>query len=111
MPLYDATKAAVTSLARSLAVAHGKDGVRVNAICPGWTITDFHERLAAARGESPSELRERLHGDGYALLGKPAEPHQLASAVYFMASDEASNITGQALMVDGGLSVTSNRVG
>jgi len=111
MPLYDATKAAVVSLTRSLAVAHGKDGIRVNAICPGWTITDFHERLAAARGESPSELRDRVHKQGYALLGKPAEPHQIASAVYFMASDDASNITGQALMVDGGLSVTASGVG
>ncbi len=44
---------------------------------------------------------------GYALLGAPAEPSQIASAVYFLASDDASNVTGQSLMVDGGLSVTS----
>ena len=105
MPLYDATKAAVLSLTRSLAVAHGKDAIRVNAICPGYTMTDFHERAAAKRGISPEELRAR--NTGYALLGKPAEPHQIASAVYFMASKDASNITGQYLMVDGGLSVCS----
>jgi NAD(P)-dependent dehydrogenase (short-subunit alcohol dehydrogenase family) len=105
MPLYDATKAALLSLTRSLAVAHGKDGIRVNAICPGYTMTDYHERAAQARGLSPQELRAR--NAGYALLGKPAEPHQIASAVYFMASEEASNITGQTLMVDGGLSVTA----
>ena len=105
MPLYDATKAAVLSLTRSLAVAHGKDGVRVNAICPGFTVTDFHIRRAAERGISEQELRARA--EGYALLGRPAEPHQIASAVYFMASEDASNITGQYLMVDGGLSVRS----
>ncbi len=105
MPLYDATKAAVLSLTRSLAVAHGKDGVRVNAICPGFTVTDFHVRRAAERGVSEQELRARA--EGYALLGKPADPHQIAAAVYFMASEDASNITGQYLMVDGGMSVRS----
>jgi len=105
MPLYDATKAAVLSLTRSLAVAHGQDGIRANAICPGYTMTDFHERAAQARGVSPEELRAR--NTGYALLGKPAEPGQIAAAVYFLASDDASNITGQSLMVDGGLSVTA----
>lgn len=105
MPLYDATKAAVLSLTRSLAVAPGKDGVRVNAICPGFTITDFHIRRAAERGVSEGELR--ANAEGYGLLGKPAEPHQIASAVYFMASEDASNITGQYLMVDGGMSVRS----
>lgn len=99
MPLYDATKAAVVSLAQSLAVAHGSDGVRVNAVCPGYTMTDYHERNAAKRGVSAEELRDR--NEGYGLLGRPAEPDQLASAVYFLASQDASNITGQALMVDG----------
>ena len=105
MPLYDATKAAVLSLARSLAVTYAPYGIRANCICPGYTITDFHERSAHRRGVSPQELRESR--SGYALRGHPAEPHELAAAVYFMASDDASNITGQYLMVDGGLSVTS----
>lgn len=105
MTLYDATKAAVLSLTRSLAVAHGKDGVRVNAICPGFTITDFHIRRAAERGVSEQELR--ANAAGYGLLGRPAEPHQIASAVYFMASEDASHITGQYLLVDGGWSVRS----
>ncbi len=103
MPLYDATKAAVLSLTRSLAVAHGKDGIRVNAVCPGFTVTDFHERAARERGVTPEELRAR--SAGYGLLGKPAEPDQIAAAVYFLASEDASNITGQTLMVDGGKSV------
>ena len=105
MPLYDATKAGVSSLARSLAVAHGKEGIRVNSICPGATTTDYHERIAQERGISPEKLRESRQG--YALLGQAGEPYQIAAAVNCLASDEASNITGQALMVDGGLSVTS----
>ncbi|MBP94480.1 short-chain dehydrogenase [Candidatus Poribacteria bacterium] len=105
MPLYDATKVGVSSLARSLAVAHGKEGIQVNAICPGATTTDYHERIDQKRGVSPEKLRESRQG--YALLGQAGEPYQIAAAVNFLASDEASNITGQALMVDGGLSVTS----
>jgi len=105
MPLYDATKAAVLSLARSLAVAHGKDGVRVNAVCPGYTMTDFHERRAAREGQTPQQLRER--NQGYALLGRPAEPEELANGVWFLASEEGAMVTGQSLFIDGGLSVTS----
>ncbi len=105
MPLYDATKAAVLSLARSLAVAHGQHGIRVNSVCPGYTITDYHERNAGRRGVSPEALRAKA--DGYGLLGRPAEPDQIASAVQFLAGDDASNITGQTLMVDGGMSVVS----
>ena len=105
MALYDITKAGELSLTRTLAVEHGKDGIRVNCICPGYTITDYHERSAGQRGISPEQLR--ANNKGYALLGRPAEPPEIAAAVYFMASDEASDITGQYLMVDGGLSVTS----
>ena len=105
MPLYDATKAAVLSLARSLAVAHGTDGVRVNAVCPGYTMTDFHERKAANEGVSPDQLR--ANSAGYGLLGRPAEPEEIASAIAFLAGDDAAMITGQTLMVDAGMSVVS----
>jgi len=105
MPLYDATKAAVLSLTRSLAVAHGRDGVRVNAVCPGYTMTDFHERKAATRGESPEDLRKR--NEGYGLLGRAAEPSEMAAAIWFLGSDEAAMITGQTLLVDAGMSVVS----
>jgi len=84
MPLYDATKAGVLSLVRSLAIAHGPDGVRVNAICPGFVVTDFHLR----RAEDPEALRQRPQG----VMSHPAEP------------EDARMITGQALFVDGGRS-------
>ena len=101
MPLYDATKAGIVSLTKSLAVDHAGDGIRANAVCPGFTVTDFHTRKAVAEGRSVEELKSSKVG----LLQRPADPAEIAAAVYFLASDEASFITGQALMVDGGLSV------
>ena len=103
MPLYDATKAATLSLTRSLAVAHGEDGIRVNAVCPGFTVTEFHERRAAERGLSPQELRRK--SEGYGLLGRPAEPCEVASVIAFLAGPDAAMVTGQHLMVDAGLSI------
>lgn len=103
MPLYDATKFGVLSLTRSLAATYGRDGIRVNAICPALTLTDFHIKRALAEGISLQQLRERHKG--YGLLGKPGEPEEVAAAVYFMASKDASFITGQYLMVDGGYSI------
>ena len=105
MPLYDATKFGVLSLTRSLAATYGKDGIRVNAVCPSLTLTDFHFRKAAAQGVSPQELRERQKG--YGLLGRPGEPEEIAAVVHFMASRDASFVTGQYLIVDGGYSIGS----
>ena len=104
MAIYDMSKAGVLALARSLAVAHGLQGVRVNAVCPGNTITDFHINNMAKRGITVDQLREMTQG--YALLGRAAEPMEIANAIHFLASDEASFITGQAICVDGGFSVT-----
>jgi meso-butanediol dehydrogenase/(S,S)-butanediol dehydrogenase/diacetyl reductase len=106
MPLYDASKAGVLALTRSLAIAYGNDGIRVNAVCPGVTVTEYHERRAATRGQTPEELRASL--EGHALLGRPAEPYQIASAIYFLAGDDASHVTGQSLIVDGGLTAMSH---
>ena len=108
MPLYDMSKAGVIGLMRSLANGYGKDGIRVNAICPGVTVTEFHEKKAAERGVSPEELRAGL--DGHALLGKGAEPYQIASVIYFLSSADASHITGQVITVDGGLTAMSHPI-
>jgi 2-hydroxycyclohexanecarboxyl-CoA dehydrogenase len=103
MPLYDAAKFGVLSLTRSLAATYGKDGIRVNAVCPSFTMTDFHLRKAAAQGISPEELREQ--NKGYGLLGRPGEPDEIAAVVSFMAGKDASFVTGQYLIVDGGYSI------
>jgi 2-hydroxycyclohexanecarboxyl-CoA dehydrogenase len=103
MSVYDMTKTGVIGLARSLAVDHGRDGIRVNAVCPGATLTDHHIRLAAARGQSEADLRARTKG--YALLGRVAEPAEIAAAIHFLISDAASFVTGATLVVDGGFTV------
>lgn len=100
MTFYDVTKTGVIGLARSLAVDHGVDGIRVNAVCPGATLTDHHLQLAAARGQSEADLRARTRG--YGLLGRVAEPAEIAAAIHFLASDRASFVTGTTLVVDGG---------
>ena len=105
MPIYDATKFGVLSLTRSLAATYGKDGIRANAVCPSLTLTEFQFKKAAAKGMSPAELRESQMG--YGLLGRPGEPEEIASVVYFMASKESSFVTGQYLIVDGGYSIGS----
>ena len=103
MTLYDMTKTGVLGIMRSLAVDHGRDGIRVNAVCPGATMTDHHIRAAAERGVTEEDLRRSTAG--YALLGRVAEPAEIASAVHFLASDAASFITGATLVVDGGFTV------
>lgn len=101
MPLYDATKSGIVSLTKSLAVDHAADGVRVNAVCPGFTVTDYHIRKAIHEGRSVDALKQTQIG----LLGRPADPSEIASAIYFLAGDESSYITGEVLMVDGGFSI------
>ncbi len=105
MAQYDATKAAVLALTRSMAHDHAGEGVRVNAVCPGPTLTMFHvRRRAAATGESLEEARTHLAAGTPTLLGRQADPREIAYAILFLASDEASYVTGATFMVDGGLS-------
>ena len=98
MPIYDAAKAGVLSLARSLAVDLAPFGIRVNSVCPGFTVTDFHIRKAVAEGKTADDLRKYEAG----LFRRPAEPEELAAAIAFLASDDASYITATNLMVDAG---------
>ncbi len=103
MAAYDASKAGVLALVRSVAIEHGSDRVRINAVSPGTTITDYHIQRFAEKGVSESELYDMTSGTG--LLNRAAKPDEIASAIWFLASDEASYITGANLMVDGGFSL------
>jgi len=103
MGQYDTTKAAVLGFTRSLAVEEAPHRVRVNAVCPGGTITPYHIRRAAARGVSEAEMRTQRAGDN--LLGRWAEPREVAYPILFLASDESSFVTGATLMVDAGRSI------
>ena len=97
---YDASKAALLSLTRSLAWEEAAHGVRVNAVCPGGTLTPYTIGRAAQRGLSESDLRAGSKADS--LLRRWAEPMEVAWPVLWLASDEASFMTGTSLMVDGG---------
>ena len=103
MGQYDTTKAAVLGFTRALAVEEASHGIRVNAVCPGGTITPFHIRAAAAKGVSEAELRTQRSADN--LLGRWAEPREVAFAILFLACDESSYVTGATLMVDAGKSI------
>ncbi|MCH9693641.1 MAG: SDR family oxidoreductase [Gammaproteobacteria bacterium] len=103
MAAYDASKAGVLALVKSAAIEHGSDGVRVNAISPGTTITDYHIDRFAEQGVSEQQLEEMTAGTG--LLNRAAAPEEIANAIWFLASNEASYITGTNLLVDGGFSL------
>lgn len=100
MGQYDVTKAGIVSLTRTLAFEEAKHGIRVNAVCPGATLTPFHLRRAKSAGESRDDL-ERKAAD-MCLLGRWADAREVAWPILWLASDEASYVTGSVLMVDGG---------
>jgi len=97
---YDTTKAAVTGLTRGLARAHAADGIRANALCPGPTFTAFHEQRAAAAGKTHEVFKEEFGRP--TMLKRPGTPREIAACVLFLASDDASYVTGTCLFVDGG---------
>jgi len=100
MAQYDTSKAAVTGLTRGLALDHARDGIRVNAVCPGPIFTRFHERRAAAAGKTFEEFKAEF-GRG-TMLQRPGIPREVAACILFLASNEASYVTGTCLFVDGG---------
>jgi len=108
MAQYDASKAAVLGLTRSMACDHAPQRIRVNALCPGPTLTMYHvRRRAAAKGVSLKEAEREMRDAGASgpLLKRQAEPREIAYGILYLACDESSYVTGTTLMVDGGLSV------
>lgn len=103
MALYDATKAAMVAMTRTLAFEEAAHGIRVNVVCPGSTLTDFHVNRTVAAGKSVEELKTQRQDTS--LLGRWAEPDEIAWPILWLASGEASFITGTTLVVDGGLHV------
>jgi 2-hydroxycyclohexanecarboxyl-CoA dehydrogenase len=103
MALYDASKAAMLAMTRTLAFEEVAYGVRVNAVCPGSTLTDFHVKRTEAAGKSVDELKTQRQDTS--LLGRWALPLEIAYPILWLACDEASFITGTTLVVDGGLHI------
>jgi len=102
---YNASKAAVISITKSLALAHAADGIRVNCVCPGFVETDMWAAVAreqgALLGQSPEEFtRQRVR---QVPLGRMECPEDVANLIGFLVSTRADYITGQAISVDGGL--------
>jgi NAD(P)-dependent dehydrogenase (short-subunit alcohol dehydrogenase family) len=104
---YAASKAGVIALSRSAAQRYGRMGIRVNALCPGWVATPMSNRemqeLAAESGVTVEQAVERTVQR--IALGRMASSAEIAAACLFLASDDASFVTGTALVVDGGLRV------
>ncbi|HXF62213.1 MAG TPA: SDR family oxidoreductase [Caldilineaceae bacterium] len=99
--LYGAAKGGLNALTRSIALDYGRDGIRCNAIAPGQIVGEREqERLAR------DPLEDRLSRDCYPL-GRYGRPEEIANAALFLASDEASFITGIVLTADGGLTLQS----
>ena len=94
---YTASKGGVLSMSRELGVQFAREGVRVNALCPGPVNTPLLQQLFAA---DPERAARRLV---HIPVGRFAEPEEMASAVLFLASDESSFITASQFMVDGGI--------
>lgn len=93
---YGASKAAVVSLSRSLAMEWGSAGVRVNALCPGWTATDLNSNLW-----TDDRISARMMAG--VPLGRWAQPAEMVGPAVFLGSEASSYVTGQTLVVDGGL--------
>jgi meso-butanediol dehydrogenase / (S,S)-butanediol dehydrogenase / diacetyl reductase len=100
-PQYAVSKAGLVMLTKSLAVTLGPRGVRANAICPGWVRTPMADGEMAALGDDVEAAYRRV--TQHVPLGRPALPDEVAAAALFLASDEASYISGAVLTVDGGM--------
>jgi 2-deoxy-D-gluconate 3-dehydrogenase len=96
---YGASKAALVSLTKTLAIEWGSAGVRVNALCPGWTATDLNRDLWANEQMS-SALMARVP------LARWAGAEEMVGPAVFLAADASSYVTGQVLVADGGLTAT-----
>lgn len=96
MSLYTATKHAIEGMTKSVALEYASKGIRVNAVAPGSIVTEMIDRLVG-----PNE-KDRAGLISFHPIGRLGEPKEVAAAVVFLASDQASFITGASLAVDGG---------
>jgi len=99
IPAYNSSKGAVVNLTRQLAADYTRRGIRVNCVCPGWIPTGFNDPVL--EGMSDDEVDAMVTAT--VPMGRQGTPEEIAAAVTFLASDDATYVTGHALVVDGGL--------
>jgi meso-butanediol dehydrogenase / (S,S)-butanediol dehydrogenase / diacetyl reductase len=100
LPIYGAAKAGILGMTRSIAIAHGEDNIRCNAICPGDVDTELNQVYFAAHPD-PVAFRARVEHE-YPMR-RIASTDEIARVAVFLASDDASFITGQDIIADGGI--------
>lgn len=100
---YSAAKGGVIALTRSMAVAHGKDNIRINCICPGTIQTEVWEPMIERNPQILDEITP------WYPLGRIGQPIDIANAALFLASDEASFATGAIFVIDGGLTAGNHQ--
>lgn len=103
MGQYDVAKAGIISLTKTLAFEEVGHGVRINAVCPGLTLTPFHVRRFAPQGKTEQDLRTETVTHN--IQGRWADPREIAYPILWLASDEASVMTASVIMADGGTRV------
>ena len=96
---YCASKGAVVTLTKQIAVAYVKQGIRCNCICPGTVDTPWVERLVA---QTPDPEAARRALEARQLMGRLIRPDEVAAAALYLASDDAAAVTGSILVIDGG---------
>ena len=104
---YNTSKSAVLGLTRSIAVENGADGIRCNAICPGWIDTDM---LAQTFSQARNAAEARTAISAMHPVGRLGRPGDIANMALWLASDESSFASGQAFTLDGGLTARSPAV-
>lgn len=102
---YDASKAGLIGLTRALALDHGSEGIRVNAICPGYIDTPLMDAWLGALADPEATMRQVL---SFHPLGRIGTPRDVAEAALFLASDAASFISGTYLVVDGAMTASGH---
>lgn len=100
---YIMSKGAVGMMTKAMALDYARDGIRVNAVCPGDTFVDRWMEKGYFEDSTPVKLEEAIkESSAYIPMGRFGKPEEIANAVVFLASDEASFVTGHLLLVDGG---------